>query len=77
MSLLKGSLSMKVESFSVREVMIKATEKEVAAIRVEVDAEWAHVMVGAQKWCKKLKTHGASPRPTSSLTSNFRRRRSG
>jgi hypothetical protein len=40
----------------VREVTIKATEKEVAAICAKISVERAQVTADTQKWCEKLMT---------------------
>jgi hypothetical protein len=56
LSLLEGDLAAKVESLLVREVTIKATEKEVASICAKISVERAQVTADMQKWCEKLMT---------------------
>jgi hypothetical protein len=56
LSLLEGDLAAKVESLLVREVTIKATEKEVASICAKISVERAQVTADTQKWCEKLMT---------------------
>jgi hypothetical protein len=56
LSLLEGDLAAKVESLLVREVTIKATEKEVAAICAKISVERSQVTADTQKWCEKLMT---------------------